>query len=178
MFSSETHPSRVFQYCPHCGAKSFVFKEKAFTCSVCNFVYYINGATAVAVILELPDGKIILTRRKHEPRAGFLDLPGGFVDVMERAEDAVKREIFEELGIRINEIRFLSSFPNEYPFKGLSYFTCDLAFVCPIPDNSSLKPADDVTEAISISPKDINFEQISFPSIKNVLKAYLEQRKQ
>jgi NAD+ diphosphatase len=176
---SDTHPSHVFSYCPRCGNKGFVFDhEKSFSCPDCGFIYYINPAAAVAVILETTDGKIVLARRKFEPRAGYFDLPGGFVDTMERTEDAVRREVFEELGIHVGEIHFLASFPNEYAFKGISYFTCDLAFICRSTDVSSIKPADDVAEAIVIHPKDIDFEQISFPSIVNILKTYTHLQKE
>jgi NAD+ diphosphatase len=170
---SETHPSRLFSYCPRCGYQGFSFDQvKSFLCSACGFKYYINTAAAVAVILEAPDGKIILARRKFEPRAGYFDLPGGFVDTMERAEEAVKREVFEELGILVDKVRFLASFPNEYVYKGISYFTCDLAFVCPVDDLSKLKPADDVAEALLVHPREIDYTAISFPSIINILKAY------
>lgn len=171
---SNSHPSRVFSYCPRCGKQTFVYDNvKKFTCSSCDFNYYINASAAVAVILKAPDGKIVLTKRKFEPRAGSYDLPGGFVDTMERVEDAVKREIKEELGIEVSEMRFLASFPNEYVFKDISYFTVDLAFVCPIDDLASLQPADDVAEALIIHPRDIDYNIISFPSIINILKHYL-----
>ncbi|MFH0974575.1 MAG: NUDIX domain-containing protein [Spirochaetota bacterium] len=171
---SKTHPLNVFSYCPRCGRHGFKFdNKKKFTCPSCNFDFYINTATAVAVILKAMDGKIVLTKRKFEPRSGFFDLPGGFVDCMERAEDAAKREIFEELGVSVGSMKFLASFPNEYVFKGISYFTCDMAFVCPMNDLSGLKPADDVAEALLIHPKDINFEVICFPSIINILKYYM-----
>lgn len=174
---SETNPSKVLSYCPRCGSKGFHFEKKSFSCPVCHFVFYINASTAVAVILETSDGKIVLTKRKYEPKAGTYDLPGGFVDVLERAEDAVKREIFEELGIQVEDVHFLASFPNEYPFKGISYFTCDLAFVCKIEDVKSLKPADDVSEFITVLPEEINYDSISFPSIKYILQEYVNKRK-
>jgi hypothetical protein len=72
-------------------------------------------------------------------------------------------------------MKFLASFPNEYAFKGISYFTCDLAFVCPMDDLSKLRPADDVAEVMLIHPKEINFENICFPSIVNILKCYLNK---
>src|SRR5208337_2974402 len=125
-----THPSNVFVFCPRCGSKGFSFDGiKAFNCPVCHFRYYINACSAVAVILVQADGSIILTRRKFEPRMGFLDLPGGFVDPGERAEDAVKRELKEELGIDIEAMRFLGSFPNRYEYREITYFTLDMAFV-------------------------------------------------
>jgi NAD+ diphosphatase len=140
---------------------------------VCNFKFYTNAATAVAAILEAPDGRIALTKRKFEPRAGFHDLPGGFVDCMERVEDALRREVFEEVGVLAGDMKFLASFPNEYVFEGISYFTCDVAFVCPMNDLSNLKPADDVADVLVIDPGDIDFNIISFPSIINILKCYM-----
>ncbi|HEY4787495.1 MAG TPA: NUDIX domain-containing protein [Bacteroidales bacterium] len=174
--TSDTHPSGIFSFCPKCGHQGFEFDTiKKFVCKACGFTFYINAAAAVAVILETREGKIVLTKRKFEPRAGFYDLPGGFVDTMERVEDAVKREVFEELGIEVNQMRFLASFPNEYTFKGISYYTCDMAFICPIDDLSSLNPADDVAEAMVIRPREIDFNIISFPSIVNILRTYMEE---
>jgi NAD+ diphosphatase len=173
MLISETHPSHIFTYCPRCGNKGFTFDHvKVFQCNACDFRFYINAAAAVAAIVQLPDNRIILTRRKFEPRMGTFDLPGGFVDPMERVEDAVKREVLEELGIEITISRFLASFPNEYIYKHISYFTCDMAFVCHAVDISNLKAADDVEEAIIIHPNDIDYSTISFPSIVHILKAY------
>ena len=172
---SETHPSIILTHCPKCGKDGFEFDGiKKFNCSACGFIYYINPATAVAAILTLPDQRIILTRRKFEPRIGTFDLPGGFVDILERAEDAVKREIKEELNLETNEIQFLGSFPNEYTFKGISYFTTDLAFICPIYDYKNLSASDDVSEAILIQPSEINYDQISFPSIVHILELYIQ----
>jgi NAD+ diphosphatase len=173
-----SHLSNVFSYCPKCGSKGFSFNgEKVFTCKACGLEYYINPAPAVAAILQYPDGRIVLAHRKHEPRKGMLDLPGGFVDMNERVEDAVKREIREELGIKIDTMEFIGSFPNEYVFNGVSYFTCDMAFVCMIAGDVVLNAADDISDALVIRPDDINYEQICFPSIVNILKLYCEKIK-
>ncbi len=174
---SETHPSLVLKFCPCCGDKNFSFSgDKFFTCRSCGFVYYINPAPAAAAVIESPDGRIVLTRRKYEPRAGFLDLPGGFVDMMERAEDAVIREIREELDINVNSLKYLGSFPNEYVYRGLSYFTCDLGFVCSSDQLDRMKPADDVSEAILIRPGDVDYSRICSESIGNILKLYVKMK--
>ena len=173
---SETHPSNIFSFCPRCGHQGFLFDGvKAHTCSTCSFKFYINAATAIAAILVALDGSIVLTRRKNEPCAGTFDLPGGFVDKMERAEDAVKREIYEELGVLVSSMQYLTSFSNEYVYRGISYFTCDLAFICPVNDLSGLRPSDDVSEAIVIKPDEIDFSTISFPSIVSILKVYISK---
>lgn len=172
-----THPSVKFKYCPACASAGFTFNgEKLFTCSSCGFTFYVNPAAAVAAIIESPDGRIVLTRRKHEPRSGSLDLPGGFVDLNESAEEAIRREVFEELGINIKSLRLLASFPNEYIFNGLKYFTCDLGFICTTDELEKIKPADDVSEAILIDPDDISFAEFGFPSIVNLLKSYIKQK--
>jgi NAD+ diphosphatase len=174
---SSTHPSRIFKFCPHCGHGDFRFNgTKLFVCSSCEFHYYINEVAAVCGIIELPDGNIILTRRKHNPSAGMLDLPGGFVDIMERAEDAITREIQEELGVHVTSLKMLATFPNEYVFKGISYYTCDIAFICSVKDIKEMHPADDVSEAVIIHPSKIDYNEISFPSIVNVLKMYVEKK--
>jgi NAD+ diphosphatase len=173
---SKTHPSNIFSHCPSCGHEGFIFDKKKFSCSACNFIFYINAATAVAAILESLDGRIVLTKRKHDPGSGLYDLPGGFVCIMERAEDALKREVFEELGVSIEGMKFMASFPNEYIYEGISYFTCDLAFVCPVSDLSGLKPADDVAEALLMHPDDIDFSMIAFKSIVNILKYYISSK--
>lgn len=172
-----SHPSERFKFCPACGSTEFKFNgEKLFTCSACSFSYYINPATAAVAIIESPDGRIVLVRRKYEPRAGHLDLPGGFVDIMESAEDAIIREIREETGIQIHSLRYLASFPNEYLYNGLKYFTCDIGFVCTSDQLESIKPADDVSEAMLVRPGEINFAEIAFPSIEKMLRHYIKQK--
>jgi len=55
----------------------------------------------------LRDGRLLLVQRRRMPEAGHWGLPGGKVDPYERVPDAVAREIFEELGIRIVADRLL-----------------------------------------------------------------------
>lgn len=174
---SKTFPSNIIKFCPACGSGGFSFNgKKLFTCRSCGFSYYINPAAAVAAIIESPDGKIVLTKRKFEPRAGYLDLPGGFVDIMESAEEAIMREIKEELGINIRLLDILGTSPNEYVYNGLSYFTCDTGFICVSDDLEKIRPADDVSEAVFVRPEDIDFNEICFPSIENLLREYIKLR--
>ena len=49
----------------------------------------------------LQDSKVLLLLRKRPPEAGFWSLPGGRVEFMERVEDALVRELKEELGIEV-----------------------------------------------------------------------------
>lgn len=65
----------------------------------------------------IKDEKILLIRRKNEPFKGKWALPGGFVEYGEKVEDAVIREIKEEIGLitKIKEIFGIYSDPNRDP---------------------------------------------------------------
>ncbi len=56
---------------------------------------------AGAAILD-PAGRLLLVKRLHEPEAGAWGLPGGRIEFGERATEAVRREVAEELGIIID----------------------------------------------------------------------------
>lgn len=58
-----------------------------------------------AVIIK--EGMVLLIRRGNEPGAGQWTLPGGVVELGESLEDAVRREVFEECGIKV-EIEYLA----------------------------------------------------------------------
>ena len=53
------------------------------------------------------DGRILLVRRLRPPEAGCWSLPGGKIDPGEAHEAAIRREVAEELGIRLAETRLL-----------------------------------------------------------------------
>jgi 8-oxo-dGTP diphosphatase len=57
------------------------------------------GVGCGAAILR--DGRILLVKRLKAPEAGHWSLPGGKVDFLERVEDAIRREILEEIGVEI-----------------------------------------------------------------------------
>lgn len=169
----QTRPEKVIKFCPRCGSRQFSYREdNSFMCGVCRFQLYVNSAAAVAALIVDDDGRLLITRRGIEPAKGMLDLPGGFVDVFETAEEAIKREIKEELNLNIKEYSYLFSSPNEYVFKGLSVFTLDLAYLCKVDSFNSIKAGDDVTEFLFMYPDEIKDQEISSPSIKRIIHYY------
>lgn len=172
-----THPINVIKFCPRCGSKAFKTKDngRSFNCEECHFNYYLNNSAAVACLIFNTDGKLLLARRAVEPAKGMLDLPGGFVEPMESAEDAVVREIKEELGILVTNAAYLASFPNEYVYSGFSVFTVDLAFVCKVDDLTTLVPADDVSEVEFVFPKDVKKEELCSKSMADIISFYMSK---
>ena len=115
------------------------------------------------------NGEILLTRRAFDPSKGKLDLPGGFIDLDETAEDAVRREVKEELNLDVTSMQYIGSSPNRYSYGGLVYFTLDLGFKCTVVDFDDLRADDDVDGFLFLPPHSINMQEIAFPSIQNIL---------
>lgn len=167
----ETEPRNYLHFCPHCGSSSFAsvsFKE--FKCNDCGFDFFVNSAAAVVAVIFDGNGRILLTRRARNPYKGYLDLPGGFVDPGESAEDALRREIKEELCIDVESAEYLCSHPNEYIFSNYKVRTTDLAFICQV-KGIPTTCADDVSSFEWVSPTDIDLSKIAFGSIRKTVKA-------
>lgn len=170
--------SKIFRYCPNCGAKGpkAHSKDKHITCGKCGFVYYHNVASAVAAIIEY-GSKVLVITRANEPKAGMLDLPGGFADYGESIEETLTREIREELGIKIKNPRYLISAPNIYVYKGVTYTTTDLFFTCRIDNPKKIKP--DKKEVAGIEffePEEIPLDKLAFISAPKAIRYYIKHR--
>ena len=172
---SNTHPRDVIRFCPRCGSNAFYSRDKgrSFTCEECHFNYYLNNSAAVACLIFNPEGQLLLARRAIDPSKGMLDLPGGFVEPMESAEDAVVREIREELGVHVTNAQYFASYPNEYIFSDFSVFTVDLAFICTVDHLLSIVPADDVSEVGFFFPKEVKMEELCSRSMANIIRDYI-----
>lgn len=161
--------------CPRCGSDALSWpSEKSFECTTCGFVLFLNIAAAVAVIMEC-QGKILFGVRKHEPGRGMLDLPGGFVDPGETAEEAARREVREELNIDITNMRYLFSFPNRYPYRGMVYDTLDMIFLVQWDEPPEVKAADDLEEVMWVKRDAVEYGRISFDSLRQAVQRYLEE---
>ncbi len=171
-------PSEIIKFCPKCGSSQFHYEDdNSFRCESCDFHFFINSASAVAAIIENEAGEILLTIRGKEPQKGLLDLPGGFVDPGETIEEALKREVKEELNLQVTQTDYLTSFPNEYVFSGYSVYTLDLAFICKVKNFDKIEANDDVAGYQFFSHKEVDFKKVGLKSIKNILKYYISYRK-
>lgn len=170
-----THPGTTIHFCPKCGSNHFPFDgHKSFKCKQCGFHFFINTAAAVAAIIINPKGEILLTVRAHAPNQGMLDLPGGFVDPHESAEEALTREIKEELHLDVIESEYLISFPNEYVFSDFTVYTTDLAFKVKVADFANVTACDDISDYIFVAPENIDYSNIGAPSIQKILQHYIQ----
>lgn len=89
------------------------------------------------------------------PRAGTLDLPGGFVDPGESVEESLRREVREETGGEVAEAAYLFSLPNIYLFSGMEVHTADMFFRCRLTDENAVKAADDAAELLWLPREEV-----------------------
>ena len=161
-----------FKFCPNCQSTHFTFPDNVrFHCLDCDFTYYHNIAAAVALIFTFED-KILFTVRNQEPDKGKWDLPGGFIDPKENAEEAVCREIKEELNINIqsSELKYITTSPNNYLYKNVPYRTMDIFYECALTtDIVSIKAKDEISQLIWVKRAEIDLENIGFVSIRKVI---------
>ena len=161
------HPLEKFTYCPVCGSKHFAeHNAKSKQCENCGFTYYMNPSAATAAFITNGRGELLVERRGKEPAKGTLDLPGGFIDNDETAEEGVAREILEETGLTVTSAKYMFSLPNSYRFSGIDIPTLDLFFLCRVTDTTKLRAGDDAAECFWMAPEDIHTELFGLSSIR------------
>ena len=81
----------------------------------------------VAAVIKKED-KIFITRRSYGEFADMWEFPGGKIELGETREDALKREIKEELELDINNLDYLTTVEYDYPNFHLTMhcFTCEI----------------------------------------------------
>lgn len=171
------HPFEKFGYCPRCGSKHFeVHDEKSKKCENCGFVFYSNPSAATAAFILNGRGELLVERRGKEPAKGTLDLPGGFADNDETAEEAIAREVKEETGLDILSAVYLFSLPNIYLYSGINIHTLDMFFECVVGKEVVAEAADDAAECFWLPLSEIRPEQFGLRSIRQALYLYLDRK--
>ena len=128
-------------FCGKCGSKTKPKRdERAVFCPSCHYTKYPNIFPAIIVAI-LNEDKILLARNANFPE-GFFSLVAGYVDVGESIEDAVAREVKEEVGLKVKNIRYYKSQP--WPFSG----SMMLGFVAQLDGDPTIRvDAKEITEA-------------------------------
>lgn len=120
----------TWSHCPACG-DPLTLRERPdlhVTCPACEFIQYENPLPTTVVLPVDATGRVLLVRRGQQPRAGFWDTLGGFLDVDESAEQGASRELREEIGVTPERLDYLGSYPSTYGDTGRR--TLGIAFAC------------------------------------------------
>ena len=111
------------RFCGVCGGPMKMHTEISKRCTHCGKEIWPLLATAIIVLIHRED-KVLLVHARNF-RGKFFGLVAGFVETGETLEEAVVREVHEEVGIKIKNIRYFASQPWPYPCGLMVGFTAD-----------------------------------------------------
>lgn len=104
---------RGHRFCGKCGARTDLERgERVRRCAQCRTPYYPRVSPAVIVLIER-EGEVLLARGANFPGKWFSTL-AGFVEPGESLEETVHREVMEEVGVALRDVRYFGSQP--WPF--------------------------------------------------------------
>ncbi|OPY80236.1 MAG: NADH pyrophosphatase [Syntrophorhabdus sp. PtaU1.Bin153] len=117
---------RTDQYCGRCGTKNELKTgERAKVCPACNVLSFPRISPAVIVLVE--KGRKVLLARAARFTQDWYSVLAGFVEPGETLEDVVRREVKEETGIDVKDIRYFGSQPWPFPDSLMVAFTAKYA---------------------------------------------------
>jgi len=155
---------QTHQYCGRCGQRTETLaEERAKCCPACGFFSFPRLSPAV-ITAVFKDDKILLSRNSAFPRRWY-SINAGFVEPGETLEECVRREIKEEVGIDVKNIKYFGSQSWPFPNSLMLGFTADWAGGDPLPDGKEITEAGwftaanmpDIPSRISISREIIDW---------------------
>ncbi len=139
---------RSHRFCANCGVLSDIIDGGAKRqCPACERVHF-PRTDPVAIVLAIHESACLLGRSPHFP-PGFLSALAGFVEAAETPEEAAKREIFEEAGVRLANVRYQFSQPWPFPASLM------MGFIADAEDRTLNLDTDEIVEAKWVALDDI-----------------------
>jgi NAD+ diphosphatase len=128
------------RYCGRCGTPTTVrASEFSILCPACNLVVYPRISPVVMVLISRGDELLLARSPRFKP--GVFSALAGFVEAGETLEQCAKREVREEVGIEIDNLRYFKSQPWPFPDSLMMAFFADYAGGTINPDPSEIEAA-------------------------------------
>jgi len=116
--------ARTHRFCGACGgAMEPLAGERCMRCTRCGHAAYPRISPAMMVLVKKGDA-ILLARNVAAPNGRFSAL-AGFLEAGESVEDAVHREVYEEVGLRVRDLRYFGSQSWPFPHSLMIAFTAE-----------------------------------------------------
>lgn len=115
---------RSHKFCGYCGHEMHPSRtEWAMLCNHCRERYYPQISPCIIVAIRKGDHILLAQHVRH--RGGVYTVLAGFVEVGETLEQTVAREVMEESGIRVKNLRYVTSQPWPFPQSLMTAFMAD-----------------------------------------------------
>ena len=116
--------ARTHRFCGVCAAPTHqVPGERCMKCTACSYSAYPRISPAMMVLVKRQES-ILLARHSASP-TGFFTALAGFLESGESVEDAIHREVFEEVGLKVGRINYFSSQPWPFPHSLMIAYTAE-----------------------------------------------------
>lgn len=149
-------------YCRRCGTHLTEQSHGVFVCEN-HHTIYINAAPTAGMFFLTASNEVLLSVRGIEPYKGKLDSFGGFIDDMETAEEAIARELYEELGLSADQYQtptFLCTEVGHYPYQGEERSILSIFYWSRLKPGITPVPADDVAAITTVPLDKINLQEM------------------
>jgi ADP-ribose pyrophosphatase YjhB (NUDIX family) len=168
----------AYTRCPICGSPAYIPEPPGQRhCQQCGHRDFNNPIVAVAALILDSRDDLLLIRRARDPAKGKLAMPGGFVDRGESLEDAVRREIAEEIGLSLTSAVYLCSHPNDYCYRDLLRPVCDVFFLVRAESFDVVLQREEVEGWWLVPIADVDPEELAFDSMRYALSVLTESRR-
>ncbi|MCX7894081.1 MAG: NAD(+) diphosphatase [Burkholderiales bacterium] len=118
---------RTHRFCGRCATPTLAKDaERSRECPACGLVAYPRIAPAVMALVKRDPGEILLARSPRFP-PGMYSALAGFVEPGETLEQCLEREVLEEVGVRVANVRYFASQPWPFPNSLMIAFVADWA---------------------------------------------------
>ena len=162
----------VQKYCSNCGQEvilKFAEGRDRFVCEHCEIIHYTNPKIVTGALCVWED-KVLLCRRAIEPRRGFWNLPAGYLEDFEKAEDGAIRETWEEAGAEIEIDKVFTVY--NLPQANQVY----IHFLARLKDGI-VRNGEERIESALFTEDEIPWKELAFTSSAFALRKFFEDRK-
>jgi ADP-ribose pyrophosphatase YjhB (NUDIX family) len=154
------------RFCLRCGAPDpHVAYPRHVRCDACGFVAFFNPKPVACALALEDDGRIWLARRGFDPSKGRWAMPGGFVDLGESAEDALRRELREELAVDATVGSLVGVYSRHDDRTLVVVFRARL--------HGAPQPSDEAPEVRAFAPAELPWDELGFWSDEAALRDLL-----
>jgi len=154
--------ARTHRYCGVCATPmQLASGERCFTCPSCGMLAYPRISPAMMVLIRKGD-QVLLALHTQSPSKRFTPL-AGFLEAGESIEEAVHREVYEEVGLRVHNLQYFSSQSWPFPHSLMIAFTADYL------DGEIRVDPNEIAEARWFGPNDAWPERVPHISVSSVL---------
>ena len=118
---------RTHKFCGRCSGKTVQGPDElSRKCTRCGTVYHPRLSPAAIVLVRRGDDELLLARSPGFPK-GMYSVLAGFVEPGESIEQTISREVREEVGVEVENVRYFGSQPWPFPHSLMIGFTADYA---------------------------------------------------